>query len=326
MSEENIYKYSNYFQKLNRGFSKNIGRAPHKPILLLSIIQLIAKRNIVSNKIFITSEIILAFKQNWEDLVTTKHSRNFALPFFHLRSEPFWHLSPKPGKQIITTRSKSIKSFNNLHESIAFAEIDKELFLLLQKSENQLWFEQVLIESYFPDFKVNYLRPDRYYEEAKIESEILNEPSELYQNNIKQLKQTMEENEFEEEIFVRGGLFKRTIPKIYNYTCCISGLKINSTHNIQMVDACHIHPFSISNDDTVSNGISLSPTLHRAFDRGLITITPNFLVRISPTIEEKESSFPFSNFEGKQIQLPKKYEWYPSLESLKWHNKEVFLL
>ncbi|MBZ9729504.1 HNH endonuclease [Salegentibacter sp. JZCK2] len=325
MSEEIIFKYSNYFKKLNRGFNKNLGRAPHKPILLLSIIQLIAKDKITSNRIFITSEILLAFKQNWAQLVTTDHSRNFALPFFHMRSEPFWHLVAKPGKRIETTRSKSIKSFNNLNESIVFAEVDKELFLLLQQPENQLWFEQLLIEFYFPDFKINYLRPDSYYEEDKIENEILNEPSELYQNHIKQLKETLEENEFEEEIFVRGGLFKRTVPKIYDYTCCISGLKINSAHNIQMVDACHIYPFSISNDDTVTNGIALSPTLHRAFDRGLITINSDFLVRISPTIEEENSSFPLSDFEGKQILLPEKQDWFPPQEALKWHNKEVFM-
>ncbi len=326
MSEEIIFKYSNYFKKLNRGFNKNLGRAPHKPILLLSIVQLIAKGKITSNRIFITSEILLAFKQNWEQLVNTDHSRNFALPFFHMRSEPFWHLVAKPGKRIETTRSKSIKSFNNLNESIAFAEIAKELFLLLQQPENQLWFEQLLIESYFPDFKVNYLRPESYFEEDKIENEILNDPSELYQNHIQQLKETLEENEFEEEIFVRGGLFKRTVPKIYDYTCCISGLKINSVHNVQMVDACHIYPFSISNDDTVTNGIALSPTIHRAFDRGLITINSDFLVRISPTVEEENSSFPLSDFEGKQILLPKKEEWFPSQEALKWHNKEVFML
>jgi putative restriction endonuclease len=326
MSEEVIFKYSAYFKKLNRDFSNNLGRAPHKPILLLSIIQLIAKGKITSNRIFITSEIILAFKQNWNQLVDTGHSRNFALPFFHMRSEPFWYLVAKPGKRIETTRSKSIKSFNNLNESIAFAEIDKELFLLLQQPENQLWFEQLLIESYFPDFKVNYLRPDSYYEEEKIENEILNEPSELYKNHIKQLKDTLEENEFEEEIFVRGGLFKRTVPKIYDYTCCISGLKINSANNIQMVDACHIYPFSISNDDTVTNGIALAPTLHRAFDRGLITINSKFLVRVSPTIEEKNSTFTLSHFEGKQISLPEKEEWFPSQEALKWHNKEVFIL
>ncbi|WP_201288840.1 HNH endonuclease signature motif containing protein [Polaribacter septentrionalilitoris] len=39
-----------------------------------------------------------------------------------------------------------------------------------------------------------------------------------------------------------------------------------------MIDACHIVPFSISNDDTIPIGISLSPNLYRAFDRGLITI------------------------------------------------------
>jgi len=33
--------YINSFKKLNRGYSKGLGRAPHKPILLIAIIQLI---------------------------------------------------------------------------------------------------------------------------------------------------------------------------------------------------------------------------------------------------------------------------------------------
>lgn len=32
--------------------------------------------------------------------------------------------------------------------------------------------------------------------------------------------------------------------------------------NAQLVDACHIVPFAISKDDTINNGISLSPNLH----------------------------------------------------------------
>ena len=85
---------------------------------------------------------------------------------------------------------------------------------------------------------------------------------------------------------------------------------------MQMVDACHITPFSISNDDTNPNGISLSPNRHRAFDRGLITINRVYIVRISPTINEKDSVFSLSKFNGKQIILPSKVSWYPSLESL----------
>ena len=93
-----------------------------------------------------------------------------------------------------------------------------------------------------------------------------------------------------------------------------------------MIDACHIYPFSLSGDDTVTNGIALSPTMHRAFDRGLLTINSNFLVRVSPSIQEEESRFTLSQFEGKQIILPEKEKYYPSQESLSWHNKEVFLL
>lgn len=326
MNEETIIKYSTHFKKLRCAYVKGMGKAPHKPILLLSIIQLIAKGVITTNRIFITSDLLLAFKQNWNQLVETDHNRNFSLPFFHLRSEPFWHLVTKPGRGLTITSSKSIKSFKNLNETIAFAEIERELFFLLQDIPYQLWFEQLILENYFPDTKNAYFRTERNYEEENIEHEILNEPKEVYQNHIKRLRETLEEDEYEEELFVRGGLFKKTIPKIYDYTCCITGMKIQSSHNVQMIDACHIYPFSLSGDDTVTNGIALSPTLHRAFDRGLITINSDFLVRTSPTIIEEDSDFRLSQFEGRQIFLPEKEKYYPSQESLVWHNKEVFLL
>ena len=326
MSEEAIIKYSTHFKKLRCAYVKGMGKAPHKPILLLTLIQLISKGLICTNRIFISAELVLAFKQNWNQLVVTDHKRNFSLPFFHLRSEPFWYLVAKPGREIATTSSKSIKSFKNLKESIAFAEIDRELFLLLQEIPNQLWFEQLLLETYFPHSKSAYLRPEKNYEEESIENEILNEPKEAYQSHIRRMKETLEEDEYEEELFVRGGLFKKTIPKVYNYTCCITGMKIESSHNVQMIDACHIFPFSLSGDDTVTNGIALSPTLHRAFDRGLITINPDFIVRVSPTVKEEDSSFTLSQFSGQQIFLPEKEKYYPSQASLSWHNKETFLL
>lgn len=326
MTEEEIIKYSTYFKKLRCAYVKGMGKAPHKPILLLSILQLIKKGTITSNRIFITAELILEFKRNWKQLVETDHTSNFSLPFFHLKSEPFWYLVPKAGRNYSVTRSKSIKSFKNLRETIAFAEIDKDLFLLLQQPLSQLLLQKVLLGTYFPNTKNSFLEEEISYEENNIEHEILNEPREIYQNHIQKLKASLGEDQFEEEIFVRGGLFKRTIPRIYDYTCSISGLKINSSSNVQMIDACHIHPFSLSNDDTVPNGIALSPTLHRAFDRGLITINSDFVVRVSPTIDEKNSSFSISQFEGQQILLPKKEKWYPSQESLIWHNKEIFLL
>lgn len=318
--------YIKLLQTLNRGYSKGLGRAPHKPILILSIIQLIGKGIIDSNRIFITPELLLAFKNNWKMLVSTEHVSNFALPFFHMRTEGFWILVTKPGKELKVNRSKSIKSFKSLKESIAFAEIDKNLHLLLLEPVNRLVLQELLLDLYFPYTKYNYDENYISTEETAIEKQILNEDSLEYQRKFKELRTFLDDDGYEEELFIRGGMFKRTIPKIYNYSCCISGMRIESSQNVQMIDACHIVPFSISNDDTIHNGLSLSPNLHRAFDRGLITINQDYLVRISPTVNENDSAFSLAQFNGKRIALPEKPSWYPSPQALNWHNKDVFVL
>ena len=324
--EKTLIKYVDFFKKLRRANNKNIGKAPHKPILLVSIVQLIRSNIITSNKVFITPELVLAFKSNWKSLVNTKHIPNFSLPFFHLKSEPFWNLVSKPGLQLTLTKSKSIKSFKNLNDTIAFAEIDKDLFLLFKNYETSEILEGFLLSYYFGYNDTLNLLPKTSQLQLDIENEILNENKEVYTAKIKELQATLDDDNFQEEIFVRGGIFKNTIPKIYHYQCCISDMKVESTSNAQMVDACHIIPFSISQDDTIPNGISLSPNLHRAYDRGLITINKDYIVRISPTVIDNNSVYSISQFEGKQISLPNNPKNYPSPESLIWHTKEVFQL
>jgi putative restriction endonuclease len=310
-------KYIHLLGKLNRAFNKGMGFAPHKPVLLLSLFELIRKGDLNSNRIFITPEL----------LVVTGHKENFSLPFFHLRSEPFWLIKSKTQFQDFITSSKSIKSFKSLTENISYAEIDSSLFKLLQQPNENAFFTNYILELYFPDSKLQYnnLTPSLF---VHIENQILNESPEEYVQQITELQSKMDETDFQEEMFVRGGVFKKKVPEIYDYTCCISGLKIETTadRSIQMIDACHIVPFSISRDDTIQNGISLCPNLHRAFDRGLITINKNFIVRVSPILKENDSIFSIRQFDGKSIQLPQSEKWHPSIEGLNWHNKEIFVI
>lgn len=90
-----------------------------------------------------------------------------------------------------------------------------------------------------------------------------------------------------------------------------------------MIDACHIVPFSESYDDTISNGIALCPNLHRAFDRGLISIDENYRVMISPVFSEPElSSHSILQFEGQYIRLPDMQKFSPAQENLASHRKK----
>ncbi len=320
-----VLKYKKQFCSLNRATNKNLGKAPHKPILLLSIIQLIHKGVIQTNRIYITGELVIAFKSNWNRLVETNHIPNFSLPFFHLNSEPFWRLV---FTNSFIDRNEKINSLGKLKSRIDFAEIDKDLFELLLNPINRTEIENIILDTYFPNTRINYQFEiiENYDLENKIKDQILNDSREEYQTLMSEIAKELTENEIEEERYIRGSIFKREIPKIYQNQCCISGMRIESTTKAQMIDACHIVPFSISNDDTVSNGISLSPNLHRAYDRGLITINEDYIVRISPAIKENITPFSISQFSGRKIILPKNNKDFPSPENLIWHKKEVFIL
>jgi putative restriction endonuclease len=242
-----------------------------------------------------------------------------------MRSEPFWRLITNIGMNIPLTSSHSIKSLNALKESIAFAELDKEFFrLLINPIQNGFFVDQIL-ETYFHETRTNFYSKD-YNVYDQLETQMLNDNRAVYSSRIQELKESLPQEQFEEEIFVRGGIFKKEIPKIYNYHCAISGMRIESSTNAQLVDACHIVPFAISKDDTITNGISLSPNIHRAFDRGLITINSEYIIRVSPAIKENDSPFSLKQFDGKQIILPTNIHFYPSIENLDWHRKECFVL
>ena len=64
-----LSSYIHAFTNLRRDYKK--GGAPHKPVLLLSIIQLFESKQIDSERIFITPELVGTFKSTWNALVTT---------------------------------------------------------------------------------------------------------------------------------------------------------------------------------------------------------------------------------------------------------------
>jgi len=224
---------------------------------------------------------------------------------------------------IPVTASNSIKSLGALKDTLAYAEMDKGLFSFLIDPVAREVIKTELLEFYFPDTKASLLNTDLVHQ---LKEQVLNDDRVTYAERVEELRSKMQVNDFEEEIYVRCGIFKREIPKLYNYTCAISGLRVESTINAQLIDACHIVPFSISRDDTVGNGFSLTPTLHRAFDRGLITVNDDYLVRISPGLTEVDSTYALKQFEGKQMMLPENRNHFPLQENFDWHRKECFVL
>lgn len=310
-------KYSHYFKKLRRD-NKN-GGAPHKPILLLAVINQYRQGNIENNRIYLTPELIGDFKFYWSKLVITKHSPHFHLPFYHMKSEPFWKLIANPGCEKWVKSHSPLRGFNALKTAVNFAQIETELANLFLKNESREILSQTILEAYFNETKDQINFPNDLFN--KLSAEILSEDPSSYQKKINELKNQLDEASFEEEVFVRSGAFKRDISRIYADTCAISNLKINATKTYSVVDACHIVPFAESQNDHITNGIALCPNLHRAFDRGLISIDDNYRLLVSNDfVEPSDSPYGIKQFEGKEIKLPDYPKYYPLAENLAWHR------
>ena len=70
MKAKDLKYYVHRFTNLRR--DNKYGGAPHKPILLLSIINNIESELILKNRIYITPELIGTFKSIWADLVNSE--------------------------------------------------------------------------------------------------------------------------------------------------------------------------------------------------------------------------------------------------------------
>lgn len=121
---------------------------------------------------------------------------------------------------------------------------------------------------------------------------------------------------------IRQSFFRRSVLSNYDSKCCISGLDIP-----ELLIASHIIPWKENENSRIDpqNGLLLSEIHDKAFDIGLITITPDYRIRISKKLFKSKSHFAQSSileFEGKEINILSKF--LPKEEYLTWHNKNRF--
>lgn len=108
------------------------GISPHKPCLVLALIDLYDAAPDRANRIEFDPVLIERYLRYFAAVRKEKDSPNPHLPFFHLRSDGFWHLIATSGNQNALD-STTITSSGKLHELVSHAEIDQNLHDLLKQ-------------------------------------------------------------------------------------------------------------------------------------------------------------------------------------------------
>ena len=121
-------------------------QAPHKPILLLCVLDLFDSGKISSNLVEISDDLAELFGRYSERVLPFIRPGNLALPFFHLQGDGFWHLLPRHES---TSLGAQITSLTRLREEVVGASLNENLYDLFRSKKNRDRLRSVLTETYF---------------------------------------------------------------------------------------------------------------------------------------------------------------------------------
>lgn len=292
--------------------------APHKPLLLLAVLDRFAEGTYTANLIEFDDDLSELFTLYWALVDPPSVRGNIAMPLYHLQSDGFWHLLPREGFEEYLRHSGKIHSIRKLREMTYGAKLDDELYAFVLLKEGRDALRTSLIDTYFaPELRQKLMQQGR-----------INLESYLYsQDLLAQVKgQKLKESPLpEDEYAVRDQGFKRTMRLIYEHRCALCGIRVQTAEGHTAVVGAHIIPWSISHNDDPRNGLSLCRLCHWAFDEGLLTVNLKYVVRTSPQLNGQGNlAAHLSLLNQRGMIRPEDSDFLPAPTSLSWHMDKVY--
>jgi putative restriction endonuclease len=116
------------------------------------------------------------------------------------------------------------------------------------------------------------------------------------------------------------GSFRVAIMDGYDRRCAITGER-----TLPILDAAHIKPWSAGGESRPGNGLLLRTDIHRLFDLGYVTISPEHRFEVSPRLKEDyENGRLYYDLQGQRLRPPRDTAFLPSPEALAWHHENAW--
>ena len=295
-------------------------RAPHKPILLLAVLDLVARGVITSPFIEISGDLVELnelFNLYWRRIFPLGQTSSIAFPFSRLHNEPFWELIPLPGREISPATINNISTVTQLRSLALGARIDGDLFLYLQAPTSRSVLREALMRSCFSEEARAALE-----EQAVINAEAFDYSKELEEKaHMPLVRETLAEDEYKPAARDQG--FRRIVVATYDHRCALCGVRIVTPEGHTVVDAAHIIPWSRSRNDDIRNGMALCKLCHWAFDEGMMGVSDNYNVITSRQISANPNAPGFlQTLSGRGIIGPPDQDLWPARQYLAEHRRD----
>lgn len=289
---------------LNAAKSQRLGLAPHKPLMLLALMDLIEVGEFADGWVPYDIRLVQYFRDYWPIVVERRQNQpEIRMPFHALGSDGVWD---RFTEEMTRSRTK---------QTTAHCHLDVGLHACMQTASFRLAARKVLITTYFT-----------LKEQIALAARLgINLPNSVELERIKADKATYKASLKKG----RDSRFKSLVVSGYLHTCLLTGYKL-TTVDRTLVEAAHIHQHARSGNDDPTNGLALCPNAHWSFDQGLWTAEAkgdDLIIRVA--IQQIHESGPdilhLKAFDGRPLQFPKTSILRPEPKHFDWHQRHRFL-
>lgn len=292
------------------------GRAPHKPFLLLSVMDGIEGGWITTPRIELTRDLTDTFFTYWNAIMGSDKITTIALPYYHMQSEPFWELIYKKGMDPY----KNTPSVGGLRQRVQYAELDPDLFDRFANPGQRDRYRDLLLTTCFNEETAEELRDLISLNRLSYDysTDLLARVAEPFEKYAPDDEKRHSEQSVQRQI--RDKAFRRAIRRIYDDRCVLCRSRVITKNDESLIDGAHIIPWQDNGTDDPRNGLALCKSHHWMYDSYLLTVRPDYRITISTWLKKEGEEIDHTlSWDRKEILLPEDERFLPSEEALEVH-------
>lgn len=274
------------------------GLAPHKPLLLLVVLDLIEEGQLADRLLQRNGDIAFRFSSYWTVVADRRRTKpDVRLPFFRMRTDGFWNLFDETGAAA-PERNSAIS-----------AQIDVSFLRCASDREFRTLARRTLITKY-----VDAIERRSLYELVALaippDDVVLADATRFDSSKDGKMR--------------RDAKFAVRVLPAYDYNCALTRYRMIAVDGTTALDAAHVQQLRMGGSNHPTNGIALSKTAHWLFDKGFWSISDDFRVLVAADSFEEagESELLLKHWADSEILLPRNQGMWPDHSCLYWHRKK----
>ncbi len=279
------------------------GPAPHKPLMLLTVIDLVDSGNIVDGWVPYDVRLVSRFRDYWELVLERQRNQpDIPMPFHALGSD----------RDRVWSRFTSDGQPSSAKATTRLCNLDPNLFACLLDAGFRRQARKTLVTIYFTP-REQVMLCARLGLPVPRTAEIRALREQAVEFKARQKKG-------------RDSRFKSDVLGGYYFTCALTGYRLD-TDASYIVQAAHIQQHAVSGNDDPRNGLALTPDAHWMFDQGLWTAVPrgdDLLVHVA--VGRLSESSPHGRSlaaqDGRPLYFHEHARLRPAAEYFAWHSRK----